>query len=115
MDEFISAVKEADAEGAGEDKDRLPLKMDGRVLTFNPPTTGQLVLLTTSMGAGNTGARKMGTMLNIIVNALDEDDRDYIEGRLLAGGKDGLHPDAVKWLVGKVTAHWFRDGDSTSD
>ena len=115
MDEFISAVKEADAEGGSEGDKTLPLKMDGRVLKFNPPTPGQLVLLTSSMGAGNTGARKMGTMLSIIVNALDEDDRDYIEGRLLAGGKDGLQPDAVKWMVEKVTAHWFRDGDSTSD
>src|SRR6478735_5031881 len=109
MKEFVTAVVEAEAEDAREQRiakrietgatreeaeaaedavDYVEFSLDGRVLRAFPPTEGQLAFMLAALGRGQSQDQRFASIINIMLASLRDEDQDYLEGRLLAKADD---------------------------
>lgn len=120
MKEFTLAVEEAAAETDGTpiEEQYVEFKMkdvdgEGKVIgerelrAYNP-TPGQLVFMLAATGRGQTKENRTAAIINIMMESLQDDDRDYFEGRLLAREQKRRLPEEFigemfEWLV----TEWF--------
>lgn len=130
MKEFVSAVEDIEAEEAREARieeliaqgnsredaetlvDRgtpVEFMIDGRVLKGYKPNEGQLIFLLASLGRGQSKESRMASIVNIMMESLGTDDKDYFEGRLLSSDpKNRLRPKVIEEVFEHLTAEWFR-------
>lgn len=114
MKQFVSAVREADPEAEGLPEDgpdeskKIQFMLDDRVMTASQPTTGQLTFLAASTGRGQSKLSRFSSILNVIFECLDEDDQEYLEGRLLTRDPKNQVPMAqVEEIFAYLMEEWF--------
>lgn len=109
MKEFTTAVEEAEREEAGEDAIQpVKFKLDGREMTANPPTDGQLVFIMAAMGRGQSNQQRMAAMVNIMMEVLDPEDQDYFEGRLITRDKkEKIGFKTIEAVFEHIVEQWF--------
>ena len=113
MREFVSAVVEAEQNEEGDEKP-IEFKIDGRVMHAKRPITGQLIFMMTSLGRGQNTHSRFANMVNLLLETLDEDDRVWLENRLLDGNpKTALDPDVISDVFDYLTEEWF--GNPTAE
>jgi hypothetical protein len=137
MKEFISAVEDIahedereekiaalieqgktreDAEAEVDGERFVEFKLDGRTMRAYMPHEGQLVFLLTSMGRGQSKEQRLAGILNIMFESLREDDKDYLEGRLLVRDpKKRVPMKQIEAIFEHLVEEWFRpdvSGDS---
>lgn len=115
MKEFISAV--ADSEAKEEDEDFTEFKLDDRTLRSYTPTSGQLMFMLAALGRGQTTETRFAAIINIMLSTLKDDDRDYVENRLLTRDpKLLLAPEKIEEIFEYLSEEWFaRPTNSPSD
>jgi hypothetical protein len=90
--------------------------LDGRTMRAYMPHEGQLVFLLTSMGRGQSKEQRLAGILNIMFESLREDDKDYLEGRLLVRDpKKRVPMKQIEAIFEHLVEEWFRpdvSGDS---
>lgn len=131
MKEFISAIEDDVADQEREDQiaalmaqgktrekaevevDRgtpVEFKLDDRVMHAYRPHEGQLIFLMASLGRGQSKETRVAGIVNILMESLDEDDKDYFEGRLLTSDvKRRLRPQVIEGIFEHLTSEWFRE------
>lgn len=132
MKEFITAVEEVEAEDEREAKiaalmesgktreeaeaevePYTAFKIDGRELRAYAPHEGQLTFMLAALGRGQTQDQRFAAIVNIMLETLRDEDRDYLENRLLTKDRKKRIPlktvEAIfehlveEWFGGKVT------------
>lgn len=73
----------SEAEAETEEDSFIEFKLDGRTLKAYTPTPGQLAFLLANMGRGQTKDGRFASVMNVMLESLDEDDQEYLESRLL--------------------------------
>lgn len=81
-------------------------EVDGRVLRAYYPNNAQLILLMAASGRGQTKTGRFAASINMILECLDEDDRDYLESRM-ASRKDKIDEDLLEEIFEHLTEEWF--------
>lgn len=109
MKEFTTAVSEAvlEANGTPVEEQFVEFKVDGRVLRAYPPTAGQMTFMMAAMGRGQTDDQRFASIINIMLAALRDSDRDWLEGRLLSRGKDALPMPTIEKIFEHLMEEWF--------
>lgn len=110
MKEFISAVADViDEDNAIADEEKyVEFKLDGREMRAFTPTDGQLVFMLASMGRGQSSDQRFASIINVMLECLRDEDRDYMEGRLLTRDKTKrLDPEKINEIFEYLTEEWF--------
>jgi hypothetical protein len=96
-------------------------KIGDRVLRAYKPNETQLIFLLASLGRGQSKESRMASIVNVMLESLDGDDKDWFEERLLtADAKRRIHPKTIEAVFEYLTSEWFReavpaDGTAVSD
>lgn len=95
----------------------IEFELDGRVMKAHPPTEGQLAFMLAALGRGQTDESRFASIINVMVETLDKDDRDYFESRLLTSDpKRRLPAKQIEAIFEYLTEQWFaRPTQSQSD
>lgn len=127
MKEFKSAVEEIefDAErekkiaelveggmshddAVAETEPHVEFKVDDRVLRAYQPTGGQLAFLLATLGRGQTGESRFASIINIMLSCLRDEDKDYMESRLLTRDpKTRLPVEQIEAIFEYLVGEWF--------
>lgn len=81
---------------------------DGRVMHAYHPEDGQLAFLMASMGRGQSNDQRFAAIINLMLACLRDDDRDYLENRLLQRGKGRLRVKQVEEVFAFLSEEWFQ-------
>lgn len=82
--------------------------LDDRVLTASTPTPGQLTFMLAAMGRGQSQDSRFSSIVNIMMETLDSDGKDYLEGRLLTGNpKEALDLKYLEQIFEYLVEEWF--------
>lgn len=107
MKEFVTAFEQMQDENA-EEETPIEFKVDGRVLRAYKPTEGQLVFMMASLGRGQSAEGRFAAMINIMLESLEAEDKDYLEGRLLdRNPKTRLQPSMIEQIFEYLSEEWF--------
>lgn len=118
LDQIVALVDGGMAEEVAEEKIRqeatrevddgkpVEFELDGRTMKAYPPTDGQLIFLMASHGRGQTNNGRFSSSVNVILECLDEDDKDHMESRLLSR-KNRIDPDVLEEIFEHLTEEWF--------
>ena len=96
-------------------------KIGDRVLRAYKPNETQLIFLLASLGRGQSKESRMASIVNVMLESLDEDDKDWFEERLLTSDpKKRIPPRVIESVFEYLTGEWFReavpeDGTALSD
>jgi hypothetical protein len=134
MKEFILAVEDEAADQEREDAiealvaqgktreeaevevDRgtpIEFKIGERVLKAYKPNETQLIFLLASLGRGQSKESRMASIVNVMLESLDEDDKDWFEERLLTSDPTKrIPPRLIESVFEYLTSEWFREGVS---
>lgn len=82
-------------------------KRTNRVLRAYPPHDGQLAFMLAALGRGQTQQSRFASIINIMLESLRDEDRDYLEGRLLTRGPDRLGVKTIEAIFEHLTEEWF--------
>lgn len=106
-----------EAEAEVDDENFVEFKIDGRVLRAYQPTDGQLAFMLAALGRGQTQDSRFAAILNIMFESLREEDKDYLESRLLSRDpKKRLPMKQIEEIFEYITSEWFaRPTQSPSD
>ena len=110
MKEFTTAVEDIAAEDAGEAPEEQPIefKLDGRVMHAYPPTDGQLAFMLASLGRGQTDEGRFASMINVMLECLRDDDKDWFESRLLTRDpKKRIGAKTIEAVFEHLMEEWF--------
>lgn len=129
MKEFTTAVEEVVSEDDREEKvlalveagktreeaeaevpeGFVAFKIDGREMHAFPPTDGQLAFMLAALGRGQTADSRFAAIINIMLESLRDEDKDYLESRLLTRDpKKRLGMKQVEAIFEHLTEEWFR-------
>lgn len=105
--EFLTAVDEDEKDI--DDEESIEFKLDGRTMKAYTPTSGQLVLLNASLrGRGQTDDQRFGTILNFLFDCLEDEDKDYLESRLMdRNRKRRLKLKQLEEIFEYLMGEWF--------
>lgn len=88
----------------------IEFELDGRTMRAYPPNDGQLVFLMATMGRGQTKDSRFASIVNLMLESLREDDKDYMEHRLLSSDpKVRLPIKKVEEIFEYLAGEWFAD------
>lgn len=110
MKEFTTAVAEVVAEDDGTpvEEQFVAFKVDGRELHAYNPTPGQLTFMLANLGRGQTADSRFAAIINIMMESLRDEDKDYLESRLLTRDKaKRLDIKQVEEIFEYLTEEWF--------
>ena len=108
--EFTTAVEDivAEDDGVKAEDQYVEFKLDGREMRAYPPTDGQLAFMLAAMGRGQTSDQRFAAIINIMLSSLRDDDRDYMESRLLTRDpKVRLPVKRIEEIFTFLTSEWF--------
>lgn len=111
MKEFVTALDEqAVADGTAEEEERyVEFGLDGRTMRAYQPHEGQLAFMMASLGRGQTSDQRFAAVVNVMLSSLRDDDRDYMESRLLTRDKSRRLPiSTIEGIFSHLTEEWFR-------
>lgn len=103
----------AEAEKQAEDEVEaeegvVQFKLDDREMKAYPPHDGQLAFMLASLGRGQTKEQRFAAIINIMMESLREDDKDYLESRLLTGDKKNrLGIKTIEGIFEYLVEQWF--------
>lgn len=110
MKEFITAVEDVAIEDSGvavEEK-YISFSLDGREIHAYQPTDGQLAFMLAALGRGQTSDQRFAAIINIMLSSLRDDDKDYMESRLLSRDPKFMLPiKKVEQIFEHLTEEWF--------
>lgn len=130
MKEFTSAIEDIEEDEAREARilkrmeegatreeaekaeDPVPVEfsIDGRKLHAYPPLDGQLAFMMASLGRGQTNDGRFAAIVNVMLETLRGDDKDWLESRLLSGDpKKAIPLKVIEGVFEYLTEEWFRD------
>ena len=95
-------------------------KIGDRVLKAYKPNETQLIFLLASLGRGQSKTSRMASIVNVMLESLDGDDKDWFEERLLSSSPTmRIAPKTIEGVFEYLTAEWFRsdvsgDGEAVS-
>lgn len=90
-------------------------KIGDRVLKAYKPDEAQLIFLMATMARGQSKTNRMAGVINVMMESLDEDDKDWFEERLLTSDrKRKIAPQTIEAVFEYLTEQWFRE-ESASD
>lgn len=105
MREFKAAVEEVSEE---TEEQYVEFKLDGRVMRAYLPTAGQLAFMLAAMGRGQTKDGRTAATINIMMESLRDDDKDYFESRLLTRDpKQRLGVETISEIFEYLVEEWF--------
>lgn len=110
MKEFVSAVSDVidEDEGVTPDEQFIEFKVDGRVLRAFQPTDGQLSFMLAALGRGQTQDQRFAGIINLMLSSLRDDDKDYLESRLLSRNpKEILPVEKLEEIFEYLVSEWF--------
>jgi hypothetical protein len=85
-------------------------KIGTRVLKAYKPNETQLIFLLASLGRGQSKTSRMASIVNVMLESLDGDDKDWFEERLLTSvAQDRIHPKTIEGVFEYLTSAWFRE------
>lgn len=99
----------------------IEFKIGERVLKAYKPDETQLIFLLASLGRGQSKESRMASIVNVMLESLAGDDKDWFEERLLTSDRSKKVPPALLEQVFEyLTSEWFRpavpgDGTAVSD
>lgn len=83
--------------------------LDKRKMTAFPPDEAQLALLLASLGRGQKKESRFAAILNIMFESLAEDDKDYLENRMLTSNKaEKISMKQIEGIFEYLVEEWFR-------
>jgi hypothetical protein len=86
----------------------VPFKVDDRVLKAYPLHEGQLTFMLAALGRGQSQESRFAAIINIMMEALRDDDQIYLEGRLLTRDpKKRLPMKTVEGIFEYLIEEWF--------
>ena len=90
------------------DDPHVRFKIDGRVLRAYFPTDGQLAFMMAALGRGQSNESRFAAIINIMMESLGSEDKDYFEGRLLTrDASKRLKIREVEGIFEYLTSEWF--------
>lgn len=99
-----------DAEDEVDGVKPIEFKLDDRVLHAYPPTDGQLVFMLATTGRGQSKQVRFASIVNVMLESMRDDDRDYMESRLLTRDRKQLMPiEKVEAIFEYLVSEWFRE------
>lgn len=111
MKEFTTAFEEVareDADGEAPEEQYIEFKVDDRVLRAYPPNDGQLAFMLASLGRGQTNEGRFASIINIMLECLRPEDKDYLESRLLSRDDNHRLPiKQVEAIFEYLSEEWF--------
>lgn len=85
-------------------------KIGDKVLRAYKPNETQLIFLLASLGRGQSKESRMASIVNVMLESLDEDDKDWFEERLLTSDeKRRIKPKVIESVFEYLTSEWFRE------
>ncbi len=115
---LVAAGKtQAEAEAEVDDEPYVEFRIDGRVMRAYRPIEGQLIFMMAALGRGQTKEGRFSSILNIMFEAMREDDKDYLESRLLSRDPAKRIPmKQIEAIFEYLVEEWFaRPTQSQSD
>lgn len=89
----------------------IPFMVDGKELHAYPPTDGQLTFMLAALGRGQSNEARFASIINIMMESLRDEDKDYLESRLLTRNpKKRLPVTQVEAIFEYLVEQWFRAG-----
>lgn len=98
--------EEAEAATAEDGESFVEFMLDGRVMRAYQPTDGQLAFMLAALGRGQTNDGRFAAIINIMLECLRDEDKDYLEQRLLSR-KNRLPIKQVEAIFEHLTEEWF--------
>lgn len=109
MERAENPLSRADAENEVDRGTPIEFKLDDRVMRAYRPSTGQLAFMMAALGRGQTKDQRFSAILNIMFESLHEDDKDYLESRLLTSDKNRrLKVERIEGVFEYLMEEWFR-------
>lgn len=102
MKEFTTAAKAVAASNEGVVGEVLVAKVDGREVTFNPPTEGQMAVLLAASAGLMSDAEAAANIINFFFSLVGDDDSRYLRQKLFHSEDPfGLEEikDITMWLI----------------
>lgn len=79
------------------------------------PNEGQLTFMLAALGRGQSKDQRFASIINLMLETLRDDDRDYLEGRLLSSDpKKRIPVKQIEEVFEYLVEQWFRE-DVSSD
>lgn len=108
MKEFTTAYDDVVTEDSPEEK-YVEFTIDGRNMRAYQPHEGQLTFMLANLGRGQTSDQRFAAIINIMLSSLRDDDRDYMESRLLTRDPAKRLPvKTIEAVFEYLTEEWFR-------
>lgn len=110
MKEFTTAVEEviSEDEGTPAEEQFVEFMLDGRVMRAYQPTDGQLAFMLAALGRGQTQDGRFAAIINIMLSSMRDDDKDYLESRLLTRDpKKRVPMKQIEGIFEHLTEEWF--------
>lgn len=102
-----------EAEAEVDEESYVEFDLDGRTMKAYRPNETQLAFMLASLGRGQSKQQRFGAILNIMFESLDEDDKDYLEGRMLTRDPRQRVPmKTIEGIFEFLMEEWFRVGVS---
>lgn len=99
--------QEAETE-AGEADSYVEFTLDGRVMKAYTPTPAQLTFMLAALGRGQTKDSRFGSIVNIMMESMDEDDQDHLESRMLSRKRGvRLEIEQLEQIFEYLVGEWF--------
>jgi hypothetical protein len=87
-----------------------------RVIKSYQPLPAQLAFLMASMGRGQTNDARFAAIVNIMLESLKGDDKDWFESLLITGDpKKSVDLPVLEEVFAYLTEEWFRDDAPEGD
>lgn len=103
------AIVRKEAENEIDGQEYVEFSLDGRIIKAFKPNESQLAFMLASLGRGQTKEGRFAAILNIMFESLEEDDKDYLEGRMLSGHPSRRVPmKTVEGIFEYLMEEWFR-------
>lgn len=104
MKEFTTAAKSATSELLGGTV-IIEFKLNGRVLSMEPPTSGQFAYLIAMQAEGIDPSEQVAGLFDFVSLLMSEDDYHYLRGLLRDGSLDMTQfLEIIEWLVEQWSA-----------
>lgn len=107
MKEFTTAVKAVAATGEGVVGEPIHAKVDGREITFNPPTEGALAVLLAASAGLMPDMEAAANFINFFFSLVDDKDSRYLRQKLFSE-EDPFGMEEIKditmWLIEEWSA-----------
>lgn len=86
----------------------IEFELDGRTLHAYRPTEGQLAFMLAALGRGQTSDSRTAAIINVMMESLRDDDKDWFEARLLTKDpKKRLGVKTIEAVFEYLTEEWF--------